>query len=87
MPQFQERQYERVLARKMAIERHLGDASFGYHLVDAGRSNALAVEQPIRGGQYPFPSRQGRHVNMRIKSLGDAHPTIVDSSVHIVINL
>ena len=62
---------QRILGRKVIVERALGDADFGGDGVDAGGANAGAVEQPFGGVENPLLHRlflraafgDGCHVN------------------------
>jgi hypothetical protein len=58
---------QRVLGRKMIVERSLADADFGRDGVDADRTNPLQIEQPVCSFQNPVLHRrfggQGSHAN------------------------
>ena len=50
-----------VLALEVVVERAFGDACLLGHCVDADRAYALAVEEPVGGGDDTFAGRQSFH--------------------------
>jgi hypothetical protein len=79
MPVLQERADESVFTGEMPIEGDLGDTGFGNHAIYAGGTNALPIEEIMRGQQNALARRE----ILSVLDVTLSQAAIVDKSVSV----